>query len=919
MTPSSRRWTGVLIAIAVVAGTLGLAAWRLRVAHHRGWAGFSVIPERAADAGPAPPLPFGWHPGVVVMLNPGGPADRAGIAVGDDVDAVNDIPANDVRAMERLDERTRRGDVVVYRVRRGGVMHDVPVRFESPLLAPAFLPTLIVSVAAALVFVAIGCFIFWRDPVDRRAVIFFAMTVAEASFFISSAAAVVEGGAGGGARGIIVQPAIGMWPQVFLNTVMLFLFAPLLLHLALLFPKPRPIVIDRPEVLRWIYGPPALTLAALLIGGLGSWANGAHALWLAIALCAAAAAVVLAAAARLAVRVRHERAGALGREPLTTQIVALGLASGVLALAAHFTNNLTAVILFVGSVVTIVLAAILCYPIATVVALYRTYRDSGLEEKRQVKWPLWATSVVLIVKIVCGVIGTTIHLSSVFNGRAALSTTGQLIELAPRLVYVIVPLSFAFAIVKYRLMNIDLIIRRTVTYALLSVVVFLAYGVLIAGAGALLVHLAGVRNEAVLVASTIVVALVAVPLRNTLQRVVDRNVFRERVSHPLALRTLAAAVSGGAGREELLRLLAEQLQQALQNRTVLVAVRSDQHFVAAAKVGVADEVLGSFRVPAAGIELTRPLDPERDALPQEFAQRLRRLGAKLVVPLRAQGEAIGFAALGAKLSNDPFSAEDVEFLHAATSQVAMALETTRLRGEEVDFEQARAMQQVLLPKALPRLDGFEIAGMWQPARSVGGDYYDAIALGGGKAAVCIADVAGKGMPAALLMASLQAAVKATASADTPPSRLCEKVRHVVADNLAGGTFITFFYGLLDTNARTLTYCNAGHNPPLLVRATGEVERLDTGGSVLGRLFRSESYCEATVSLGAGDRVVLFTDGVSEARRDGEDFGDERLIDVVRSYRELSAAELQEKIVEAIAAFTSGSFGDDVTLVVIGAS
>ena len=208
--------------------------------------------------------------------------------------------------------------------------------------------------------------------------------------------------------------------------------------------------------------------------------------------------------------------------------------------------------------------------------------------------------------------------------------------------------------------------------------------------------------------------------------------------------------------------------------------------------------------------------------------------------------------------------------------------------------------------------------MWQPARSVGGDYYDAIAVGDGKAALCIADVAGKGMSAALLMASLQAAVKATASADMPPSRVCNKVRQVVTGNLAGGTFITFFYALLDTAARTLTYCNAGHNPPLLVRGNGEVERLDVGGSVLGRLFRDETFEEATVTLAAGDRVVLFTDGVSEARRGGEDFGDERLIDVVRANRELGAEELQEKIVEAITAFTYGSFGDDVTLVVSGA-
>jgi serine phosphatase RsbU (regulator of sigma subunit) len=907
MSESSRRLTGVAIAVVLVAGTLGMAVWRLRVAHHRGWAGFVALPQkRSATAKPQPTLPFGWRPGAVIVVHPSGPADRAGIAVGDDLEAVNGVSTRDHDAIDRLDNDVHRGDVVVYRIRRNGVQRDVPVRFESVVLSRFFLPMLIVSFFVAAVFFAIGLFIFWRDPVDRRAVLFFAMSVVATIYLISSAAAVTENG---GSRAAASPQTAGMFPQIAIYTVTVFLFAPLLLHLALVFPKPRPIVVDRPEVLRWIYGPPALSLAAIGAAVLAGWAATMHARWAMYAVAAVVAAVVLGALVRIVVRARRERAGALVRQPLSTQIVAIGILACASFFTSHFVSSFMVGVILGGIVGLIIVVAFLFYPVATVISLYRTYRESGVEEKRQVKWPLWATTVVLIVRIFCGAFGAFMAFR-MYHGNTSISAASQALELAPRLFYILIPLAFAFAIVKYRLMNIDLIIRRTVTYAMLSVVVFLVYGVLVAGVGTLLVRFAGVQNQAMVIASTIVVALVAVPLRNTLQRLVDRNVFRERVSHPLALRTLADAVGSGITREDLLHLLAEQLQQALQNRVVLVAMRSDQHFVAAAKVGVADEILGSFRVPVAGIDFARPLDPD---------QRLRRLGATLVVPMRAQRDAIGFVALGAKLSNDPFSAEDLAFIEAATTQAAMALETSRLRTEEVEFEQARAMQQVLLPTTLPRLDGFDVAGMWQPARSVGGDYYDAIAVGDGKAALCIADVAGKGMSAALLMASLQAAVKATASAEMPPRRLCEKVRHVVAGNLAGGTFITFFYGLLDTAARTLTYCNAGHNPPLLVRGSGEVERLDVGGSVLGRLFRDESYDEATVTLAAGDRVVLFTDGVSEARRAGEDFGDERLIDVVRSNRELGAEELQEKIVEAITAFTSGSFGDDVTLVVIGAT
>ncbi|HKS23004.1 MAG TPA: SpoIIE family protein phosphatase [Thermoanaerobaculia bacterium] len=913
MSPSSRRFLGISIAVVLIGGTLALAVWRLRIVHDRGWAGFVAMPQQSNNKKPAAKLPFGLRLGAVMAVNPGSPAERAGIAVGDDLLAVNGVSTHDRNAIDDLDKRFRRGDVVIYRMRHDGVERDVPVRFESPVVSPVFLAMLIVSLVVAIIFAAIGLFIFWRDPVDRRAVVFFAMCVVAAAYFLSSAAAMTENAAG--SRGAAAQGTAGMIPQGIVYIVTVFLFTPLLLHLALLFPKPRPILVDRPEMLRWIYGPPALSVVTIAVVLVAGWSMSKHARWVTYTLTALAAAAVLVATVRLAMRAR-ERAGALVRQPLATTIVALGILACAAYVSSHFVDSLVLGFVIGAIFVLIVIAAILFYPVATVVALYRTYRESGVEEKRQVKWPLWATTVVLVARVVCGALGAFVAYQ-MYHRHAEITWGTLALDVAPRFFYVLIPLSFAFAIVKYRLMNIDLIIRRTVTYAILSIVVFLIYGVLVGGVGALLVHFAGVRNQAMLVGSTIVVALLAVPLRNTLQRVVDRNVFRERVSYPLALRTLADAASGGTPREELLRLLAEQLQQALQNRMVLVAMRSEQHFVAAAKVGVADEILGSFRVPLFAI--TRPLDPERDALPLELAQRLRRLGTKLVIPMRAQRDAIGFVAVGAKLSNDPFSADDIEFLGAATSQVATALETSRLRSEEVDFEQARAMQQILLPKSLPQLDGFELAGMWQPARSVGGDYYDAIDFGDGKAAVCIADVAGKGMPAALLMASLQAAVKATASSDTAPRRLCEKVRHVVAGNLTGGTFITFFYALLDTQERTLTYCNAGHNPPLLVRATGEVERLDTGGSVLGRLFRGETYDQAIVPIDAGDRVVLFTDGVSESRRAGEDFGDERIIDVVRSHRELGAAELQEKIVEAITSFTSGSFGDDVTLVVIAAS
>jgi len=912
MSIAQRRFIGIAIGVLIFAGALGVSINQMRRADRRGWTGIAFMPMPSENASPRQ-MPFGFRWGDVILAFPDGPADRAGIQSRDTIVAVDGVPLRDLTGLSRLDDKLHRGDVVTYRIVRNGRQLAIPVRIASPVRSPLFVPSLVIGFLVAAVFLLIGSIVFLRRPDDRRVVIFYAMTVIAAVYMSTYS---VLGATNEGQRGITGQQTIASIPQIVVTSAAVLLFAPLLLHLALIFPKPRAIVVRFPEVFGWLYGPPFMIAAGLAWGLCVAIAQ--PNLKIEVPLIAIGAAAMSVAAVRLARRMKRDGKDAMRRHPWTAQVILCG------AIATIFLMSLLSNIKWLALIVTVVTAAtyvcgVFAYAIATIIALYRSYRESGVEEKRQVKWPLWATIVVVVLRIGCGLLGAAFSMATLLYGRRFLTGTElQLTSSIPHLLYILIPIAFAFAIAKYRLMNIDLIIRRTVVYGILTAVVFVIYGALVAGLGTLLVKFAGVHNQTMVIASTIVVALVAVPLRNRLQTVVDRNVFRERINYPLALRTIGDAVDRGDAREDLLRVTAEQLQQALQNRFVLLVLRSDQHFVATAKVGVADEVLGTFRVPASGIDLSRPIDVERDALPPELGHRLRRLDAKLLVPMRAQRTSFGFVALGAKLSNESFSRDDIEFVDGAASQLAFALESSRMKSEEEDFDQARAMQQVLLPKSLPQLDGFGLAGMWQPARSVGGDYYDAIPLADGRVGICIADVAGKWMPAALLMAGLQAAVKATAESDMAPRRVCGRVRQVLMPNLSGGKFITLFYAVLDTAARTLTYCNAGHNPPLLVRASGSVEPLATGGTVLGRLFAGDPYDEATVTLDRGDRVVLFTDGVTEGRRGDEDFGEGRLADVIKANRTASAAELQERIVEAITTFTSGTFGDDVTLVIIAA-
>ncbi|HTV59731.1 MAG TPA: SpoIIE family protein phosphatase [Verrucomicrobiae bacterium] len=235
---------------------------------------------------------------------------------------------------------------------------------------------------------------------------------------------------------------------------------------------------------------------------------------------------------------------------------------------------------------------------------------------------------------------------------------------------------------------------------------------------------------------------------------------------------------------------------------------------------------------------------------------------------------------------------------------------------EREIEEARATQEGFLPKSAPQLAGYDISGTWQPCRVVGGDYFDFLPYGDDRMGICIGDVAGKGMPAAMLMSNLQAAVRGLASPAIPPDDLCARLNAQIYRNIASDRFITFFYAQLRGESRELRYCAAGHNPPIVTRADGTAERLGEGGGVLG-VFPMVSYSMGASQLRSGDRVVMFTDGISEAANaDGEEFGDKRLVELVAENRKAGARELQEKILRTVGEFCLGNWHDDATLVVI---
>ncbi|HTQ62489.1 MAG TPA: PP2C family protein-serine/threonine phosphatase [Candidatus Solibacter sp.] len=239
----------------------------------------------------------------------------------------------------------------------------------------------------------------------------------------------------------------------------------------------------------------------------------------------------------------------------------------------------------------------------------------------------------------------------------------------------------------------------------------------------------------------------------------------------------------------------------------------------------------------------------------------------------------------------------------------------RLEIQDEELQRAREIQESLLPKEIPQLPGFEVASAWKPARAVGGDYFDVLKLGPNRLAICIADVSGKGVPAALLMANVQASLRASVRDLDSPARVCSIINGMLCESIAADKFVTFFCGVLDAASRTFRYCNAGHPYPILV-SSGAVRTLDQNGAVLG-VFPTWAYQDSSVDLSSGDRLLLFTDGITEAEGPGgEEFGMEKVAAFAETHAANSAVKMNQQLLAQVTEFCGAHFRDDATLLVV---
>jgi len=335
------------------------------------------------------------------------------------------------------------------------------------------------------------------------------------------------------------------------------------------------------------------------------------------------------------------------------------------------------------------------------------------------------------------------------------------------------------------------------------------------------------------------------------------------------------------------------------------------------------------RLPGDPVALVRDVPGPRavaDLPACELKDALAAADFALVVPLVATGRLAGLLAVGARPGGRPLALEDLDFAAALARQAQAALEGARLHRLRIDKERqdrdleiARGIQQGLLPKAPPHIEGFEVAGLSRSCLHVGGDYFDYVPLSGGRLGLVIADVSGKGTPASLMMASVHAWLRALAGSE-PAARVLERLNRFVYASTETSRYVTLFYGELDPAMRRLAYVNAGHVPPFVVRSGGPEQRLRCGGPVLG-LLDEVTLEPGELLLEPGDLLLAVTDGVTEAVDPGGlEFGEERLRQVLAAEPGAGAAATLSALVAAVDAWTGPSgCSDDLTALILKAT
>lgn len=498
------------------------------------------------------------------------------------------------------------------------------------------------------------------------------------------------------------------------------------------------------------------------------------------------------------------------------------------------------------------------------------------------------------------------------------------------------PVSFAYAVMKHRVMDIPVLIKRSARYFMVErgfviLILVLSVGLTLWFGQAFSRYFSAGSKAAIPIGAMFGVLVIsgATQAHRRVRKRLDRAFFRSSYDAREILQDLAANALNTNSREGLALLLQQNIQKALHPLSMFVYLRASNGELLAYAGNPPLEAMTLFSTGAGIAELADRDGPLELSGEGVRGTQLAPLDPECLVPIRGSGGATlqGVAVLGPRLSEEPYSASDKHLLASVANHAGIAMRSITLaeqmaeqmeaeRRTDQEMQIARQVQSRLLPQQTPLLKTLDCCGKCIQTRAVGGDYYDFLDFGSGRLGLVLADISGKGMSAALLMANLQANLRGQyALALEDVRRLLCSVNQLFYKNTETSHYATMFFAVYDDGTRHLRYVNCGHNPPILLRGNGDVERLAATATVLG-LFEEWDCTVAECELACGDVLLLYTDGISEAGPNEEvEFGEERLIETTRKHQQQSACEILDSILSEVQQFSRCKQADDMTLII----
>ncbi len=489
--------------------------------------------------------------------------------------------------------------------------------------------------------------------------------------------------------------------------------------------------------------------------------------------------------------------------------------------------------------------------------------------------------------------------------------------------------SIAWSIIRHQFLDVRLIVRQSLVFSISSALLVAVYLLVIIQVSGLIKDTLELDSPLVDIAFIVLILIFFQPVKEQIDDVVTRFFLRDKADYRTIIERYSVEISTVFDPEILKRRMMEVVTGPMYVERAFFAFHDRDSSLALEWDSIDDrprELPPDDHIYRLLSERDKPvfLDElaEEDS-PGPIIPALKDWGCRVIIPIREQDQLSGLLFLSEKVPGFRYSYEDLNLLSVLANQLAAGLTSARLYREAIEKQKieeelnvARQIQMQLLPQSDPCGLDYEFAAFAQPSRQVGGDYFDYFERPDGQIGLVIADVSGKGVPAALLVSQLQAIFKSEVRTGKDLSAMMATVNQIVTESTSPEKFATLFYADWNPVTRQFNYVNAGHNYPIVVRENGTVEQLSIGGLVLG-VIPTAAFERGSVQLAAGDLVLLYTDGLSELNNpEGEEYGEERLIRLLRENAHLSAEAIKTKIIRDATRFSLGELGfDDLTLIV----